>query len=89
MLVAIGTLRATVSRGRWFAVAHAVLTWLVVIATANHFWLDGLVASALLLFAMLAAAAARALRPALPMLGAVWRRDLAPPESSPINWVFR
>jgi hypothetical protein len=37
----------------------------------------------LLLFASLAAAAARALRPALPTLGAGWRRDLAPPESSP------
>ncbi len=83
MLVAIGTWRATVSRSRWFAVAHVVLTWLVVVATANHFWLDGIVASALLLLALLAAAAARALRPALPTLDAVWRRDLAPPGCSP------
>jgi PAP2 superfamily len=88
MLVAIGTWRATVSRGRWIAVAHAAMTWIVVIVTANHFWLDGLVAVALLLVALLAAAAARALGsalpalPALPALSAVWRRDLARPESS-------
>ncbi len=82
MLVAIGTWRATVSRGRWLAVAHAVATWIVVIATANHFWLDGIVAAALLLLTLLVAAAARAAASAVPMLSAAWRRDLAPPESS-------
>jgi hypothetical protein len=82
MLVAIATWRATVSRGRWIAVAHAVMTWIVVIATANHFWLDGLVAVALLLVALLMVAAARALGSTLPALSAGWRRDLARPESS-------
>jgi len=82
MLVAIGTWRATVSRGRWVAVAHAVLTWIVVIVTANHFWLDGMVAVALLLIGLLAAAAARALRPVVPAWTAEWRRGLAPTESS-------
>jgi hypothetical protein len=82
MLVAIGTWRATVSRGRWFAVAHAVLTWFVVIATANHFWLDGIVAVVLLLIGLLAAAAVGRLRPALAAWGPAWRRDLAAPESS-------
>jgi PAP2 superfamily len=83
MLVAIGTWRATVSRGRWVAVAHAVLTWIVVIVTANHFWLDGMVAVALLLVGLLVAAAARLLRPILTAWGAAWRRGLASPESSP------
>lgn len=82
MLVAIGAWRATVSRGRWLAVAHAVVTWIVVIATANHFWLDGIVAVALLLLTLLVAAAARAAASAVPMLSAAGRRDLAPPESS-------
>src|SRR5260370_12318335 len=66
MLVACGTWRATVSRGRWLAVAHAVMTWIVVVATANHFWLDGIVAAVLLVLAALVVAAARALRSALP-----------------------
>ncbi len=83
MLVAIGTWRATVGRGRWVAVAHAVLTWIVVIVTANHFWLDGMVAVALLLVGLLVAAAAGVLRPFLPAWGPAWRRDLASPESSP------
>lgn len=34
--------------GRWLGPAHAVLTVVVVVATANHFWADGLVAVAVL-----------------------------------------
>ena len=83
MLVAIGAWRASVSRGRWLAAGHAVLTWVVVVATANHFWLDGIVAAALLLAAYLVVAAARALRPGLRALVTVRIRDLAPPETSP------
>jgi hypothetical protein len=33
---------------RWLGTAHAVLTMLVVVATANHFWADGIVAVAVL-----------------------------------------
>ncbi len=40
--------RSTTSRWRWLGVAHAVLTWVVVVATGNHYWLDGVVAIALL-----------------------------------------
>jgi PAP2 superfamily len=83
MLVAVGAWRASVSRGRWLAVAHAAATWIVVVATANHFWLDGIVAVALLLAAYLAAAAAGALRPGLRALVTGRIRDLAPPETSP------
>lgn len=36
------------SRWRWIGVAHAVLTCVVVVATANHYWLDGAAAIALL-----------------------------------------
>lgn len=32
---------------RWIGPAHAVVTVLVVVATANHWWLDGLVATAI------------------------------------------
>jgi hypothetical protein len=36
------------SRWRWVAVAHSVVTCLVVVVTANHWWLDGVVAVAIL-----------------------------------------
>lgn len=36
------------SRWRWFALLHPAVTIFVVAATANHFWLDGIVAIALL-----------------------------------------
>jgi hypothetical protein len=32
------------SRWRWLAAAYPVLTLLVVVVTANHFWLDGIAA---------------------------------------------
>lgn len=48
ILVAIGIIATTRSRWRWLSLAHPVLTALVVAATANHFWLDGLVAAGLL-----------------------------------------
>jgi hypothetical protein len=34
--------------GRWLGPAHAVVTVFVVVATANHFWADGIVAVAVL-----------------------------------------
>src|SRR4051812_46416047 len=55
MAVAVLCLRLTRSRWRWMAVAHAGLTWLVVVTTANHYWADGLVATGLLGLAMVAA----------------------------------
>lgn len=44
VIVAIGTV--TLSRGRWryLAIAHAVITALVVVLTANHYWIDVIVA---------------------------------------------
>jgi PAP2 superfamily len=48
IMVAIGIIATTRTRWRWLAVAHPVVTTLVVIGTANHFWLDGMVAAGLL-----------------------------------------
>jgi hypothetical protein len=48
ILIAIAVVRVTPSRGRWSAVAHAVITCFVVVATANHWWLDGIAAVAIL-----------------------------------------
>jgi hypothetical protein len=48
-MVAVFLIRATRSRWRWLWIAHPVLTFAVVVVTANHYWLDGLVAIALAL----------------------------------------
>jgi PAP2 superfamily protein len=48
--VLIGVAAARVGRGafRWLGAVHTVLTAFVVVATANHFWLDGVVAAVVL-----------------------------------------
>jgi hypothetical protein len=48
ILVAVAVLRATNSRWRWLVLLHPALTTTVVVVTANHFWLDGIVAWLLL-----------------------------------------
>jgi len=47
-LVALGALRASTSRWRWLVLLHPIVTSLVVVATANHWWLDGIVSAGLL-----------------------------------------
>jgi hypothetical protein len=47
-LVAIAVIGATRSRWRWLILVHTAATLYVVVVTANHFWLDGVVAVALL-----------------------------------------
>lgn len=42
------TVTISTSRWRWLALGHTAATVLVVVATANHWWLDGIVATALL-----------------------------------------
>lgn len=48
VFIAWVALAVTRSPWRWIAVAHGVLTVLVVVATANHWWLDGIVALGIL-----------------------------------------
>jgi hypothetical protein len=48
MLVAVGLIASTRSRWRWLWLAHPIITILVVVGTANHWWLDGIVALVLL-----------------------------------------
>ena len=47
-LVAVAVITATRSKWRWLILVHTALTMYVVVVTANHFWLDGVVAVALL-----------------------------------------
>ena len=48
VLVALTAIRVSRSRWRWLTLAHPVLTVFVVTVTANHYWLDGIVAIVLL-----------------------------------------
>ncbi|MFD5663003.1 phosphatase PAP2 family protein [Streptomyces hirsutus] len=61
LMVAIGLVVATRSRWRPLWLLHPLLTLLVIVGTANHFWLDAIVAVALLGTAL---AALRLPRPA-------------------------
>ncbi|MGW2383896.1 phosphatase PAP2 family protein [Streptomyces sp. NPDC001658] len=48
LMVAIGLIVATRSRWRWLWLLHPLLTLLVIVGTANHYWLDAIVAAAVL-----------------------------------------
>ena len=48
VLVGYYTWKISPSRWRWLGPAHSVVTILVVVVTANHWWLDGIVAVAIL-----------------------------------------
>ncbi|MZF84573.1 phosphatase PAP2 family protein [Streptomyces sp. SID5643] len=48
LMVAIGLIVATRSRWRRLWLAHPLMTLLVIVGTANHYWLDAIVATALL-----------------------------------------
>jgi hypothetical protein len=77
VLVAIAVILTLRSRWRWLALLYPAVTTLVVVVTANHYWLDGIVAVALLglvfgLQAMIRAALARAANSGLYPERAAW-----------------
>jgi hypothetical protein len=45
VIVAVFVWRCAGRGWRWVGVVHAVITVLVVVVTANHWWLDGIVAT--------------------------------------------
>jgi hypothetical protein len=51
LLIAVACWSCSRSPWRWIGVAHGVLTMFVVVATANHYWLDGAAAAAVLALA--------------------------------------
>jgi hypothetical protein len=65
LLVAVVVVQVSRRRWRWLALLYPALTTLVVVVTANHFWLDGIVAALLLAAVLLVQSAARAAFPAL------------------------
>jgi PAP2 superfamily len=61
ILVAIMVITAARSRWRWLAAGYPVATTLAVVVTANHYWLDGIVAGLLLVLVLLVQHAVRRL----------------------------
>jgi MFS superfamily sulfate permease-like transporter len=47
LIVAVAVITASRRRWRWLAAGYPLLTLLVVVVTANHFWLDGIVSGLL------------------------------------------
>ena len=66
LAVAVALIGATTSRWRWLWLAHPALTLLVVVVTGNHYWLDAMVAAALLGGVAVVLNAATARTPAIP-----------------------
>jgi hypothetical protein len=62
LIVAIAVITVSRSRWRWLAAAYPVLTLLIVVVTANHFWLDGIAAALLVALVMVIQRIARGLR---------------------------
>lgn len=62
LIVAIAVITVSRSRWRWLAAAYPVLTLLVVVVTANHFWLDGIAAALLVALVLAVQRTARRLR---------------------------
>ena len=60
--IAVITLSRSRWRWRWLAAAYPVLTLLVVVVTANHFWLDGIAAGLLVALVLVVQRVVRGLR---------------------------
>jgi PAP2 superfamily len=90
LLVAVVVVHVSGSRWRWLALAYPAVTTVVVVVTANHFWLDGAVAALLLALVLVAQRAGRAVRRRLaggqgrPGRSPVARRD--PPQRRQRRW---
>jgi len=59
ILVAVAVITTARTRWRWLAVLYPVMTTLAVIVTANHFWLDGIVAGLILVLVLTVQAGTR------------------------------
>jgi len=66
LVIAAGLITATGSRWRWLWLAHPIVTMIVVVGTANHYWIDGVVAAAMVGLLLLGTGSAALEGPAVP-----------------------
>jgi membrane-associated phospholipid phosphatase len=52
-IIGVSIVLASTRRRRWVALAHPVVTMIVVVVTGNHYWLDGIVGVAIAALAVL------------------------------------
>jgi hypothetical protein len=52
VIIGVVIVTVTTSKWRWVALAHPAMTMIVVAVTGNHYWLDGIVAAAVLALAV-------------------------------------
>jgi hypothetical protein len=62
LVVGLCVVALTRTRWRWLALAHPLITLVVITVTANHYWLDSVVAGLLVLGALSASTAVRRLQ---------------------------
>lgn len=70
VLVGATVIRVSTSRWRWLVLLHTVGTILIVVLTANHYWMDGIVAVGLIGIAVLLQTAGRQFRKTSPRVPA-------------------
>jgi hypothetical protein len=75
LLVACAVLAATRSRWRWLVIIHPALTTWAVVATGNHWWLDGVSAAFLL----------AALIPVVRWVEVAWQRQRSERDQIPVT----
>ena len=51
-IVAYGVIVASRSRFRWVAIAHPIITFFAIVATANHYWLDAAIGGGLVVLVL-------------------------------------
>jgi hypothetical protein len=69
LLIAVVVVRTLDSPWRWLIVAHPIVTMAVVVVTANHYWMDGIVAGLLLGLALLVTARPPGIAPVISWRG--------------------
>ena len=84
VVVAIGVIRASGSRRRWLWILHPTITLFVIVGTANHFWLDAVVAG---LLVVVADHAVRRWRPIGRLARPVPAPRITPPPSGDVSGV--
>jgi membrane-associated phospholipid phosphatase len=52
-IIGVTIVIASTRRWRWIALAHPVVTMIVVVVTGNHYWLDGIVGAMVAALALL------------------------------------
>lgn len=72
LLIAVVVIRTAESWLRWATIAHPILTTLVVVVTANHYWIDALVSALLLGLVLLITP-----RPGTVAPSRIWRRRVS------------